>query len=76
MMIVRVECYSGYKAEERPIRFRVDGQDHVVEEVVDQWQSPDATYFKVRSDDGSIYVLRHSQSPQEDTWTLESFRRA
>jgi hypothetical protein len=76
MMIVRVECYSGYKAEERPIRFRLDGQDHKVEEVVDQWQSPDATYFKVRSDDGNTYLLRHSQSPQEDTWTLESFRRA
>lgn len=76
MMIVRVECYSGYKAEERPIRFRLDGQDHMVEEVVDQWQSPDATYFKVRSDDGNTYVLRHSLSPQEDAWTLESFRRA
>jgi hypothetical protein len=74
-MIVRVECYSGYKAEERPVRFRLDGQDHMVEEVLDQWHSPDATYFKVRSDDGNIYVLRHSLSPQEDAWTLESFRR-
>lgn len=72
-MTVRVESYSGYKAEERPVRFRLDEQDHIVEEVVDQWHSPDATYFKVRSDDGNTYVLRHVLS--QDAWTLESFRR-
>ncbi|MBZ5611279.1 MAG: hypothetical protein LAP38_23705 [Acidobacteriia bacterium] len=74
-MTLRVECYSGYKAEERPLRFRLGGQDHSVEAVLDQWHSPDATYFKVRSDDGNIYVLRHTVSPQQDGWTLESFRR-
>lgn len=74
-MTLRVESYSGYKAEERPVRFHLDGHDHIVEEVVDQWHSPDATYFKVRSDDGNIYVLRHTISPQQNAWTLESFRR-
>lgn len=74
-MVVRVECYSGYKAEERPIRFQLNGHDHIVEEFLDQWHSPDATYFKVRCDDGNIYAFRHSTSPQQDTWTLESFRR-
>lgn len=74
-MVVRVECYSGYKAAERPVRFRIDDHDHIVEEVLDQWYSLDATYFKVRSDDGNTYVLRHSISPQQDAWTLESFRR-
>jgi len=74
-MTVRVECYSGYKAEERPVRFQLGGQNHIVEEVLDQWHSPDATYFKVRCDDGNTYVLRHTISPQEDNWTLESFRR-
>ena len=73
-MMLRVECYSGYKAQERPVRFQLDGHDHIVEDVLDQWYSPDATYFKVRSDDGT-YVLRHSMSPQEDAWTLESFRQ-
>jgi len=75
-MIVPVECYSGYKAEERPVRFQLSGRDHMVEEVLDQWHSPDATYFKVRSDDGNTYVLRHIMSQQEDVWTLESFRRS
>ncbi len=75
-MTIRVQCYSGSKADERPVRFELDGHDHVVEELLDQWYSPDATYFKVRSDDGNLYVLRHAISPQEDRWTLESFRRA
>lgn len=75
-MNVRVECYSGYKAEERPVRFQLDEQDRIVEEILDQWHSPDATYFKVRADDGSTYVLKHVLSPQQDLWTLESFRRS
>ena len=75
-MPLRVECYSGYKAEERPVRFQLGDRDHMVEEVLDQWHSPDATYFKVRADDGNTYVLRHLMSPQDDGWTLESFRRS
>ena len=74
-MTLRVECYSGHKAEERPLRFQLDGHDHIIEEVLDQWHSPDATCFRVRSDDGDVYLLRHTISPQEDAWTLESFRR-
>ena len=75
-MTLRVECYSGHKADERPVRFQLHGSDRVVEEVLDQWHSPDATYFKVRADDGNVYVLRHVLSPQEDMWTLEAFRRS
>jgi hypothetical protein len=75
MITMSVECYSGYKGEERPVRFQLGGHVHKVEEVLDQWHSPDATYFKVRSDDGNTYVLRHAMSPQEGAWTLESFRQ-
>lgn len=75
-MTLRVECYSGHKAEDRPVRFQLGEQNHVVEEVLDQWHSPDATYFKVRSDDGNLYVLRHATAPPADSWTLESFRRS
>ena len=74
-MILRVECYSAYKVDERPVRFQLDGNDHRVEKAIDQWHSPDATYFKVHADDGNIYVLRHVLSPQEDAWTLEAYQR-
>jgi hypothetical protein len=36
-MKLQVECYSGYKAEERPVIFRIDGHEYRVEEVLDQW---------------------------------------
>jgi hypothetical protein len=73
---VRVECYAGYKADQRPLRFTLGEREYRVEEVVDQWYSPEATWFRVRADDGNLYVLRHSEDPLEDLWTLESFRRA
>jgi hypothetical protein len=72
-MIVRVESYSGFKADERPLRFQLGTRWLAVEEVMDRWYDPDAIYFRIRADDGGLYILRHSE--QEDVWTLESFRR-
>ena len=57
-MRLEVECYSGRKADERPVRFRLDGHEYLVEEVLDQWYGPSDTYFKVQADDGNLYILR------------------
>lgn len=73
MSAIRVECYAGHKADERPLRFFAGGKTFVVEAVSDKWYSPDATYFRVTADDGNVYVLRHDES--SDEWTLEAFRR-
>jgi len=75
-MRVQVECYAGRKADERPLRFTLGARTFEVAEVLDQWYGPDDIYFRVRADDGHVYILRHSQDVQEDSWTLESFRRA
>jgi hypothetical protein len=72
-MIVQVESYSGFKADERPLRFRLGERWLAVEEVVDRWYDPDAIYFRVRAEDGSLYVLKHAE--QEDVWTLEAYRK-
>ena len=72
-MILRVQCYAGQKADERPVRFQLDGHEYAVVEVVDQWYSPDDTFFKVRADDGNLYILRRHNAADE--WRLESFRR-
>jgi hypothetical protein len=71
---VEVEAYSGYRADERPLRFRLGDRWHVIEEVVDRWYDPDAVYFRIRSDDGAMYILRHLDG--SDLWTLEAYRRA
>ncbi len=75
-MQVRVEAYSGYKADQRPLCFYLRDRKYQVEEVLDQWYGPDDTYFRVRAEDGNIYILRHSHAGPEGGWTLESFRSA
>lgn len=74
-MMIRVECYSGARADERPTRFWMGGQGYALQEVLDQWYGPDAMFFKVRADDGNLYILRHDASSTIDEWTLEAFRR-
>ena len=74
-LLLKVECYAGYRADERPLHFSLagGGRDFQVSEVLDQWYGPDYRCFKVRADDGNLYILRHEE--QEDIWTLDSFRR-
>ena len=71
-MKLKVECYSGHKADQRPVKFWLGESVLFVESVEDQWYGPDDVYFRVRADDGNIYVLRHNE--ETDEWTLESFR--
>ncbi len=73
-MDLRVESYSGRKSDERPLNFELGGRRYRVEEVLDQWYGPEATYFKLRADDGNTYILSHNE--REDSWDLEAFRRA
>ena len=74
-MNLEVDCYSGRRAEERPVRFRLDGIQYLVEEVLDQWYGPQDAFYKIRADDGNLYVLRRETSTPDGTWRLESFRQ-
>lgn len=69
-----VECYAGRTGDERPVRFRLDGHSYIVESVLDQWHGPEHTFFKVRADDGGLYILRHHTSVPDREWELVSFR--
>ena len=73
-MKLQVVCCSGRKEDERPIRFQLGDHEYFVEEVVDQWYGPDDSFFKVRTSDDNVYVLRRHSSTPEGEWTLESFR--
>ena len=57
MTEMRVECYSGYRPDERPLRFVFHGHEYEVQDLDGQWYSPEATYFRVRAQDGNYYVL-------------------
>jgi hypothetical protein len=71
--LVEVECYAGYRGDERPVRVKMGEQRLEVVEVEDRWYSPGETYFRVRVADGDHYVLRHLEA--QDLWSLEGYRR-
>lgn len=63
---IHVESYSGYKADERPTAFTHRDRRWEVAKILDRWyeggleaQRPQASYFKVRTTDGTIFVLRY-----------------
>jgi hypothetical protein len=74
-MRLRVACYAARKAEERPVRFRMNEREYLVEEILDQWYGPEHVFFKIRADDANLYILRHQTSVPEGEWDLVSFRQ-
>jgi hypothetical protein len=72
---LNVQCYAGHKADERPQRFQLNDRDYVVEEVLDRWYGPEHEFFKLRVDDGNVYILRRQTSVPAGNWELVSFRQ-
>ena len=67
---LRVECYAGYRGEETPRRFRLGGRWIEASTVVDRWLAPDHRYFKLRDEQGHVYILRHDMLTRQ--WELIS----
>lgn len=72
---IQVECYSGFKANERPVSFTYQGERRKIEEIVDRWYEGGSNsgrsvidYFKVRTADGKVYLLRYQS--ELDAWSL------
>ena len=70
--LISVETYSGFKADERPLRLRLGDRVLDVVEIEDRWYSPGETYFRLLASDGHRYILRHVEA--QDSWALAAFR--
>ena len=70
---IQVTCYSGYTAQERPVSFILGKTKFEVRDLVDRWYGPDYLYFKVRADDGNIYILKCDEKNNE--WELEMYMK-
>jgi len=75
MIPIKVECYSGYKADEYPKCFYWNDEKYEIQEVTDRWYQGDrdpewpvANYFKVNTTDGEQYIIRHDL--ENDEWYL------
>ena len=71
-MRIDVQTYAGYKGDERPVLFSLEGQIFRIMEIVDRWYDPDYNCFKVLADDGTTYLLRHDMNA--DVWELVKSR--
>jgi hypothetical protein len=68
---LRVECYAGHRADTEPRRLFIGGREVAVTEVIDRWLDPLHRYFKLRGDDGGIYLVRQNTFSNE--WELTLF---
>ena len=72
----RVECYSGFKANEHPTAFSYQGHRREITEIVDRWHEggidptrPEISYFKVKTAQGGIFMLRYLSL--FDAWSIK-----
>jgi hypothetical protein len=72
MKPVQVICYSGYKADESPRILKLGDTLLPIAQIEDRWYSPGETCFRVLTESGDRYLLRHVEA--QDVWTLEGFR--
>ncbi len=77
---VKVECHSGYKADEYPKCFCRNNKRYDISEITDRWYQSDpgpgwpaANYFKVTAVSGGQYILKHDL--REDEWYLHGSSR-
>jgi hypothetical protein len=73
-MLIRVECYAGYRGEQEPTAFWLGERRLAVRAIVDRWFAPAQRWFRVDAEDGNLYVLRHDES--RDEWDIAAFTRA
>jgi len=63
----RVWCYSGYRVDERPVRFRFQSVMYEITDIIRIERTPEEERFIVEVVDGRSFLLRHS-SDQE--WNI------
>jgi hypothetical protein len=71
-MRVQVESVADDRGVELPGRLHLGGRKVEIVERDDQWHGADYRYFKVKGDDGNVYILRFDESRSE--WALTMFQ--
>jgi hypothetical protein len=69
-----VECSAEPGRGEVPVRFGWPGRMRRVVEVLDCWEDESHRDFRLRGDDGGLYILRHEL--RRDQWELHAFRES
>jgi len=76
---VRVECYAGARADERPRRIIIRGREHFVASLLGEFVEESVATkgrirrYRVMTDDGLVLEVRRES---DGVWYLDSERRA
>ena len=70
--MLRVECVS-HGGREVPRLLLIADRKIFVEEVLDAWAGSDHRYFKLKGDDGDVYIIR--QDTTSRAWELTVSRQ-
>jgi len=72
---IKVECYSGYKADEYPKCFYLNNEEFEIQQITDRWyqgdsnpECPVSNYYKVDTTYGKQYIIKHDL--ENDKWYL------
>ena len=66
--IIKVNAYSGYKANERPVSFSKGELKIKIIKIIDRWTDPARDYFRVEGDDGKFYTIHWDK--ELDIWYM------
>ena len=73
---VKVTAYSGYRGEERPVTFVLDGERVEVAAILNTWLEEDILnrlrkrFFDIKGSDGRMYKIYYDEKTEE--WFLET----
>jgi hypothetical protein len=68
---IKVTAYAGYKGEECPRAFVVDGEEIIAIEIVNRWVEEEEKsreqmrYFTIKGSDGSLHTLYYAPAFKE-----------
>jgi hypothetical protein len=68
---VRVSCRDDEQSCSEPQCFYIGGRRVGVVDVLDRWPASDCGYFKLRCDDGGVYILRYDEG--SGCWGIAMF---
>ena len=72
---VEVTAYAGYRGEERPVSFVLEGEKIGISEIISRWveegteEKKQRRFFRVKGEDGFTYLLSYLEQTGE--WDLE-----
>lgn len=72
MIGLTVETVPGEAGTQTIRRFRLGERVREVTENIDQWHGEGYRYFKLKADDGNLYILRFDEAKAD--WDLTMFK--